>query len=84
MVDARQQLGIAADVVALLAGLEAAAHHQVVGLREVDPGVALHERLERDRGEVVRADVLERALDRAPDRGAHGIDDDGFRHGFSR
>jgi hypothetical protein len=54
------------------------------GLREINPGVAIDERLERDGGEVVRADVFERPLDRAPDRGAHSIDDDGFRHGFSR
>ena len=38
--------------------LEAAAHHHVDGLREVDLGVALDERLERHGGEVVGADVL--------------------------
>jgi hypothetical protein len=84
VVDPGQQLGVAADVVALLAGLEAAAHHEIVGLAEVDLRVALHERPQRHGGQVVRADVLERSLDRAPDRGAHGVDDDGFRHGFSR
>ena len=66
MVDARQQPGVAADVVALLARLEAAAHHQVVGLGEVDLGVAVDERLERHRGEVVRTDVLERPLTARP------------------
>ena len=84
MIDPGQQRGVAADVVALLAGLEAAAHHDVVDLAEVDARVALDERLERDRGQVVRADVLQRSLDRAPDRGADGVDDDGFRHGVSR
>jgi hypothetical protein len=80
MVDPREQLGVAPDVHPLLAGLEAAAHHDVVRLREVDLGVAVHERLERHRGEVVRADVLEGSLDRAPDRRADGVDDHGFRH----
>ena len=83
MVDARQQRGVAADVGALLARLEAAAHHDVVGLGEVDPGVAVDERLQRHGGEVVRADVLEGSLDRAPDRRADGVDDDGFRHAGS-
>jgi hypothetical protein len=80
MVDARQQLGAAADVVALLAGLEAAAHDDVLGLREVHLGVALHERAQRHRRQVVGADVLQRALAGAPDRRPDGVDDDGFRH----
>jgi hypothetical protein len=80
MVDAREQLRVAADVHALLAGLEAAAHHDVVRLSEVDLGVAVDQRLQRHGGEVVRADVLEGPLDRAPDRRADGVDDDGFRH----
>ena len=46
VVDPGQQRGVAADVVALLAVAEAAAHHDVVdGLGEVDVGVALHESL---------------------------------------
>jgi hypothetical protein len=81
MVDAGEQLGVAADVVALLAHREAAAHQDVVGLREVDLGVALDERLQGDGGEVVGADVLERALGRAADRGADRVDDDGVGHG---
>src|SRR3954469_37254 len=83
-VDPREELGVAADGVALLALLEPAAHHDVLRLGEVDLRVAVDERLERHGGQVVRTDVLERPLDRAPDRGANGIDDDGFRHGFSR
>ena len=59
---------VAADVVALLARAERGAHDDVDGLAEVDVGVALLQRLQRDRGEVVGADVLERALDGAADR----------------
>ena len=44
VVDAGQQLRVAADVVALLAHREAAAHQDVGGLREVDLRVALDER----------------------------------------
>ena len=80
MVDARQQLRVAADVVALLAQREAAAHEDVRGLREVDLGVALDQRLERDGGEVVGADVLQRALAGTPDRRADRVDDDGVGH----
>ena len=43
-------------------------------------GVALLQRLERNRGKVVGAHILERALDGAADGGADGVDDDGFRH----
>ena len=80
MVDAREQPGLAADVLPLLAHLEAgAAHHQVDRLREVDLGVALDERLQRHRGEVVGTNVLERALGGTADGRADGVDDDGFR-----
>ena len=78
MVDAGQQRRVAPDVVGLLGEARRGAHHHVVGLGEVDAGVALDERLERHGGELVGAEVLERPLERAPDRRAHGIDDDGF------
>ena len=81
VVDAREQAGVATHVVALLALAEPAAHHDVVGLGEVDVRVALHQRPERDGGQIVRADVAERPLDRPPDGGANGVDDHGFRHG---
>src|SRR4051812_150075 len=80
MVDAGQQRGVAADVVAGLAHLKAAAHHQVVGLAEVDLRVALDERAEGHRGEVVCADVFEGSLGRAADGRSDGVDDDGFGH----
>ena len=44
------------------------------------PGVALDQRLERHGGQLVGAEVLERPLERPPDRRAHGVDDDGFWH----
>jgi hypothetical protein len=81
VVDAGQQLRVAADVVALLAHREPAAHQDVVRLREVDLGVAVHERRERHGGEIVGAHVLERSLGRAPDRGADRVHDDGVGHG---
>jgi hypothetical protein len=57
VVDAREQHGVATDVVGLLADRRRGTHHHVVRLGEVDVGVALLERLERDGGELVRADV---------------------------
>jgi hypothetical protein len=50
-----QEHRVAADVVALLVVREPTAHHHVVGLPEVDLGVAVDERAQRDRCEVVRA-----------------------------
>ena len=81
VVDAGQQLRVAADVVALLAHREAAAHEDVGGLPEVDLRVALDERAERHGGEVVGPHVLQRALRGAADRRAHRVDDDGVGHG---
>jgi hypothetical protein len=83
VVDAGQQRRVAADVVAGLAELEAAAHHQVVGLAEVDLGVAFHQGAQRDGGEVVGPHVLERALGGAANGRPHGVDDDGFGHRVS-
>jgi hypothetical protein len=80
VVEPGQQRCVAADVVARLAHLEAAAHHHVVGLGEVDARVALDQRPQGHGGEVVGADVLQRPLGRAPDRRADGVDDHGFRH----
>ena len=51
-----------------------------VGLGEVDLGIALDQRRQRDGGEVVGAHVLERALGRAPDRRANRVHDDGVGH----
>jgi hypothetical protein len=81
MVDAGEQLRVAADVVALLMVGEAAAHHDVVRLGEIDPRVTLNQCAQRNRGEVVGPDVLQRPLDRAPDGRPDGVvDDDRFRH----
>ena len=83
MVDARQQLRVAADVVALLMVGEAAAHHDVVCLAEIDPRVALHQCAQRNRGEIVGPNVPQRPLDRPPDRRPDRVDDDRFRHDSS-
>ena len=83
MVDAREQLRVAADVVTLLPVGEPAAHHDVVRLAEVDPRVALDEGAQRDRGEVVGPDVPQRPLHGAPDGRPDGVDDDRFGHGSS-
>ncbi len=80
MVDPGQQLRVAADVVALLQVGEAAAHHDVVRLAEIHPRVALHERAQRNRGEVVRPNVPQRPLDRPADRRADRINNNRFRH----
>ena len=45
----------------------------------VDAGVALDQRADRDRGEVVGADARQRAAV-AADRGADGVADEGFGH----
>ena len=80
VVDAREQPGDAPDVVALLALAEAAAHHDVDDRARVELGVALDQLAQRDRGEVVRADALQRSLPRSSDGGANGVDDHCFRH----
>src|SRR5581483_2908288 len=80
MVDAGQQGGVPADVVALLAHRGRRAHHHVVGLAEVDLRISLDQRAQRERGQLVGPDGLERALAGSPDRGTDGVDDHGFRH----
>ena len=82
VVDAGDQLRVAPDVVALLALGEPAAHHDVVRLREIDSRVALHQSTQRNRGEIVGADISQRPLDGTPDRRADGVNDDRFRHGI--
>src|SRR5207253_6165158 len=67
MVDASEQPCDAPDVVALLALAEAAAHHDVDDRLLLERGVALDQRLQRDRSQIVSADALQRALDGAPD-----------------
>jgi len=80
VVDAGDEARVAAEVEALLALVVRGAPHDVDGLGEVDLGVALLQRDERHRGQVVGSHVLERSLDRAADRGADGVDDDCLRH----
>src|SRR5207302_2730855 len=83
VINARQQRSVAPDVVALLAERGSGTHHHVIGPTEVNPGVALLERLERDRGKVLGAYGLQRPLDRASDWGADCVDDHGVGHRFS-
>jgi hypothetical protein len=83
MVDPGQQLRVAAHVESLLVVGEATAHHDVVRLFEIDSRVALHERAQRDRAEVVGPNVPHRPLDRPPDGRPDGVDNDCFRHGSS-
>ena len=83
MVDPRQQHRVAGDVVALLVVGEATTHHHVVRLFEIDLRVALHQSAQRNRGEVVGANVPERPLDRPSDGRPDCIDNDRFRHGSS-
>jgi hypothetical protein len=66
------QRRVAAHVVALLVVWEAAAHHHVVRLPEVDLRVALDERAQRDRCEIVGTEVAERSL-LSPSRWASGL-----------
>ncbi len=81
VVDARQQRRVAADVVARLALGEAAAHHHVDDrAASLELRVALDQRLQRHRRQVVGADRFQRPLDRPPDGRADGIDDHCFGH----
>ncbi len=80
VIEARDERGVAADVVGLLADGGGGAHHHVVGLGEVDAGVALDQRAQRGGSELVGADAYERALERASDRGADSVHDHCFRH----
>ena len=80
-VQAREQGGVAGHVVARLAHAERTPVEDVDDLGEVDVGVALDQGLDRRGGEVVGADVLQRALDGTSDRRPDGVDDDGFGHG---
>jgi hypothetical protein len=54
-----RQAGHAGKVAIVLAGLVGAAEDDVVDLVPVDAGVAVDQRLDRDRGEIVGADVGE-------------------------
>ena len=83
MVETGKQRCVAGYVVALLVIGEATAHHHVGGLAEVDFRVALDERAQRDRGEIVRAFVPQCSSDRLADRRADCIDNDCLRHGSS-
>jgi hypothetical protein len=80
VVYAREQRGVPPDVVTLLADRRRRAHHHVVGLREVDVGVAVGQCPDPDRGQIVGTHGLERPLARAPDRRSDGVDDHGFWH----
>jgi hypothetical protein len=80
MVEAGQERGVPADVVALLADRRGGAHHQVVGLGKVDVRIALDQSPDRDRRELVGAHGLERSLARTADRCSDGVHNDGFWH----
>src|SRR6202022_4564407 len=80
VVDARQQQREAPDVVALLALAVAAAHHHVADRGLLELRVALDQRAQRYRRQIVGAHGLQRALGGAPDRGADGVDDYCFGH----
>jgi hypothetical protein len=80
VVDAGEQGRHAPDVVARLALAVATAHHHVADRALVKLRVALNQRTQRDRGEVVAADALQGALGGAPDGRADGVDDHSFRH----
>src|ERR1039458_7739300 len=73
MVDAGQQRRHATDVVAGLALPIAAAHHHVIDGAEVDLRVALHQRLQRNRGQVVGAHGPQRSLDGTSDWRTYGV-----------
>src|SRR6185437_11843562 len=80
VVDARDQSGDAPDVVALLTLSVATTHHHVADRGLLYLRVALHDRLQWDRGEVIGAHGLERPLHGPPDGRTHGVDDHSFRH----
>ncbi|EDT37272.1 hypothetical protein BamMEX5DRAFT_6952 [Burkholderia ambifaria MEX-5] len=76
---AREQRGHARDVAVVLAGLVRAAVDHVVDHRPVDVAVALDERLERHRAEVVGAHAGQRTAVTA-DRGTNRITQKSFGH----
>ena len=70
--------GVAGHVRRLLTDLHDTAEHDVVDDRRVDP-VAILQRRQRLGGEIDRMPVLQLAV-AFPQRGAHGVDDDGSGH----
>jgi len=70
------------DVAVVLARLVRTAVEHVGEARPIDLRIALHQRLDRDRGKVVGAHARERAAI-AADRGADGVADEGLGHGVS-
>jgi hypothetical protein len=79
-VDTRQQRRVAADVVARLALGEATAHHHVHDRAGIELRVAVQDRFQRDRREVIGAYRFERPLVGPPDGRAYGVDDHSFGH----
>jgi hypothetical protein len=67
VVHAQQHRDDAAHVVALLPAGQAATEHEVVDVGGVELGHLVQRRADDGRGQVVRAQVLERALERPPD-----------------
>src|SRR5207245_10194920 len=80
VVDAREQQRESPHVVALLPLAVAAAHHHVADRALVELGVALDQRAQRDRREIIGANGLQRPLRGAADRRTDGINDDCFGH----
>ena len=78
---ASQQHSHACDIAVVLTRLVGAAEDAVVKRVPVDPGVARGEGADRVGGEVVRADVLQRA-GVAADGGAGEVADIGLGHGY--
>ena len=81
--EAGQERGAAGEVHALLLLREPAADHHVDDLVRIEPFHLPDRLLDREREQVVRADVQQRPLGGTPDRGADGADDDGFGHSSS-
>src|SRR5262249_19780978 len=67
-----------ADVDGLVTDLHHAPHDHVLDQVGIEV-VALHDRVERERGEIDGVDVLERAVP-PPERRTDGVDDDGRGH----
>ena len=76
---AGQQRRHARDVAIVLAGLVGAAEEDVIDRGPIDARVALHERMQRDRAEIVGADAGERAAV-AADGGANRVADEDLAH----
>jgi hypothetical protein len=79
MPEPHRRLSHAGEVAIVLAGLIGAAEDDVVHLVPVHFAVAVRQRLDRDGGEIVGADISERAAITA-DRRAHGVADEGLGH----